>query len=116
MTPDDFRRIALGEPGTAEGAHMNHADFRLDGRIFATLGSPGSGFGMVKIDPEQQEMLIAAEPLMFSPAKGAWGLAGATLVRLDAADAPTVTSAIRMALTRARADNAKGRRKRPPAP
>jgi hypothetical protein len=97
MTPDDFRRIALSQPGAAEGAHMGHADFRLNNRIFATLGSPDAGHGMVSITREEQEMLIAAEPAMFTPAKGGWGLKGSTLVRLEAADEATVSSAMAMA-------------------
>jgi hypothetical protein len=100
MTPDDFRRIALGQPGAAEGAHMGHADFRLGGRIFATLGSPDAAHGMVSLAREEQEMLVAAEPAIFTPAKGGWGLKGSTLIRLAAADEATVTSAMAMAVAR----------------
>lgn len=100
MTPADFRRIALSHPGAAEGAHMGHADFRLNGRIFATLGSPDAAHGMVSVTREEQEMLIAAEPAKFTPAKGGWGLKGSTLVRLQAADEATVNSAMAMAVAR----------------
>ena len=97
LTPGEFRRLALDLPGVQEGAHMGHADFRANGRIFATLGSPDADHGMVKLAPEQQDMLMAAEPGIFRPAAGAWGRQGSTLVRLEAADAATVRSALAMA-------------------
>ena len=53
--------------------------------------------GMVKLDAEQQQMLVSAEPGMFVPVKGTWGLRGATSVRLAAADARTMLSALTMA-------------------
>jgi hypothetical protein len=83
-TPDDFRRIALAFPGAEEKAHMNHPDFRVGGKIFATLGSPDEAHGMVQLMPEQQELAMEAEPEAFRPASGAWGRGGSTLVRLDA--------------------------------
>ena len=61
---------------------MNHPDFRVGGKIFATLGSPNQGWGMVALLPEQQELAIEAEPNMFKPASGAWGRGGSTLVDL----------------------------------
>ena len=64
---------------------MAHPDFRVRGKIFATLGYPDAGFGMVKLTPEQQEAVVAAEPDVFAPVKGGWGLKGATQVRLRAA-------------------------------
>ena len=67
MTPDDFRRLALALPQVVEGAHMDHPDFRVGGKIFATLSSAASGaLGMVKLKPEQQEMLTTAEPDRFN--------------------------------------------------
>jgi hypothetical protein len=81
-TADDFRRIALAFPGAEERAHMDHPDFRIGGRIFATL--PAGAQGMVALDPEQQELAMAAEPDAFGPASGAWGRQGSTLVGLDA--------------------------------
>ena len=81
---DHFRRIALSFPGAEEKAHMAHPDFRVAGRVFATLGVPDSAHGMAALAPEQQELAIAAEPEAFSPAAGAWGRSGSTLVRLDA--------------------------------
>ena len=80
---DDFRRIALSFAGAEERAHMNHPDFRVGGKIFATLGSPNADWGMVALLPEQQELAIEAQPDSFKPAAGAWGRGGSTLVKLD---------------------------------
>ena len=82
-TADDFRRIALSYAGGEEMAHMNHPDFRVGGRIFATLGSPTAEWGMVQLVPDQQQMALEAEADAFTPANGAWGRNGSTLVRLD---------------------------------
>ncbi|HKR24176.1 MAG TPA: MmcQ/YjbR family DNA-binding protein [Allosphingosinicella sp.] len=81
---DDFRRIALSFPGAEEKAHMGHPDFRVGGKIFATLHGPGKGTGAVMLLPEQQELAMEAEPGAFSPASGAWGRGGSTVVTLDA--------------------------------
>ena len=78
----DFRRIALAFPGVEEGAHMGHPDFRVGGKIFATLHGAGKGTGAVMLLPEQQELAMAAEPGAFSPAAGAWGRGGSTIVSL----------------------------------
>ena len=103
MTPAAFARIALSFDGAIEGAHGGHADFRAGGKVFATLGYPGKEWGMVKLTPEQQQMLVAAEPAMFTPVKGAWRLRGATSVRLAALDARTLRSALTMAFRNATA-------------
>jgi hypothetical protein len=79
---DDFRRIALSFPGAEERAHMGHPDFRVGGKIFATLGYPDAEHGMVVLLAEQQELAIDAEPEAFMPAAGAWGRGGSTLVIL----------------------------------
>lgn len=79
---DDFRRLALAFPGAEERAHMGHPDYRVGGRIFATLGSPNPEWGMVQLLPEQQELAIEAEADAFKPAAGAWGRRGSTLVAL----------------------------------
>jgi hypothetical protein len=83
-TPDDFRRIALSLPGVEERAHVGHPDFRVDGRIFATLGHPDAAHGMVQLLAEQQEDFIKLAPDAFRPAAGTWGRKGSTLVRLVA--------------------------------
>jgi hypothetical protein len=81
---DDFRRIALSFPGAEECAHMKHPDFRVGGKIFATLGHPDAEWGMVRLMPEQQEDFMRMAPDTFEPASGAWGRSGSTLVKLDA--------------------------------
>jgi hypothetical protein len=100
VAADDFRRIALSFEGAAEGAHMGHADFRVRGRIFATLGAPDAAHGMVALRPEQQEDFIAMAPGGFRPANGAWGRQGSTLVRLDAVDAEMLETALAAAWRR----------------
>jgi hypothetical protein len=82
MTIEGFRRRALNLPETSESAHRDHPDFRVSGKIFATLGYPDSKWGMIKLTPAQQRALVAAYPKMFQPVSGGWGLRGATLVRL----------------------------------
>ena len=94
MTPDDFRRLALSLPEATENAHMAHPDFRVRGKIFATLGYPKEGWGMVKLSPEQQELIIEEEPGIFVPAKGAWGRSGCTTVDLESVDERTLHDAI----------------------
>ena len=81
---DDFRRIALSFHGAEEKTHMNHPDFRVGGKIFATLQGAGKGTGAVMLLPEQQELAREAEPGAFTPAAGAWGRSGSTMVKLDA--------------------------------
>ena len=94
---DDFRRLALSFPGAEEKSHMNHPDFRVGGRIFATLGAPDDQWGMVQLLPEQQELAMEAEPEAFKPAAGAWGRKGATLVRLDAGPGDWLERSLRWA-------------------
>ncbi|HLJ18661.1 MAG TPA: MmcQ/YjbR family DNA-binding protein [Stellaceae bacterium] len=98
MTPAAFRKLALGFAGAVEGAHGGHADFRTSGKVFATLGYPDDRHAMVKLTPDQERLLIDAEPAMFVPVKGGWGLKGATNLRLAAADARTARSALAMAI------------------
>jgi hypothetical protein len=97
MTEENFRRIALGLPEAVEGAHMEHADFRVRGKIFATLGHPADGWGMVKLTAEQQHYFSKDEPKVFVPVKGAWGRRGATSVNLKAANKKTLEKALRAA-------------------
>jgi hypothetical protein len=92
-----FRRLALAHPEATEGAHGGHPDFRVASKVFASLGVPDAAWGMVKLTPEQQEMLMGAEPDAFSPSAGAWGRRGYTRVRLAAADQATLESALAMA-------------------
>ena len=97
MTADGFRKLALGLPEATEGAHMAHPDFRVRGKVFATLGYPDAGFGMVKLQPAQQEALVTAEPSVYSPVSGGWGRRGATLVRLRIANARSLKLALLLA-------------------
>jgi hypothetical protein len=92
-----FRRIALSLPGVIEGSHQGHADFRVGKRIFATLGYPDQDWGMVKLTPEQQSVLVEAEPDMFRPVPGGWGKQGSTNVRLAKVDQATLLSALTLA-------------------
>lgn len=94
MKADQFRAIALSLPETCEGAHMRHPDFRVGGKIFATLGYSGMQIGVVMLSPQEQAEFVRASPKAFAPVKGAWGQRGCTQVRLDAVDDATVRSAL----------------------
>ena len=93
MTLEDFRRVALGLPEALEGAHMGRADFRVGNRIFASL-HPDRDAGKVILKPEEQAVLVEAEPAMFSPFPGGWGRSGSTLVHLAAVDEATLRDAL----------------------
>lgn len=93
MNSADFRRLALSLPETVESSHMDHPDFRVGGKIFATLGADES-WGMVKITPDLQSTLLANDSRAFEPGPGAWGRRGATLVRLRFAKIATVRQAL----------------------
>jgi hypothetical protein len=88
--------MALGMTGARESTHMGHADFRVNGRIFATLGYPNARWGMVALTPEQQQIATREHPAL-SPVKGTWGEKGATLVRLDVVDEETLGGALTLA-------------------
>lgn len=96
MTPDAFRRLALALPGAVEGSHMGHPDFRVGGRIFATLHADGLN-GMVKLTPEQQARCLENDGELFRPASGAWGASGSTLVTLRPARVAQVRPALQTA-------------------
>lgn len=97
MTSNAFRRAALALPDAVENAHMNHPDFRVGKRIFATLGYPDGTWAMVKLPAEEQHRLIEAMPETFAPATGAWGRQGSTMVRLAKAKPQVMTYALEMA-------------------
>jgi hypothetical protein len=94
MTADEFRSLALSLPEAFESAHMGHPDFRVRGKIFATLGYPEGGWGMVKLTPDQQGRCVRAEPTVFAPIPGGWGRRGATRVDLAAATEAVVRPAL----------------------
>ncbi|MGQ0552829.1 MAG: MmcQ/YjbR family DNA-binding protein [Planctomycetota bacterium] len=127
MTPDAFRKLALAFPAASEGAHMGHPDFRVGGKIFATLlqmrpapekPKPGvrrgkrddtakpvrpaklealEDWAMVKLTPAQQADFLSAEPSAYKPAAGEWGRRGATLLRLSVAKSPSARGALALA-------------------
>jgi hypothetical protein len=97
MSQARFRKIALSLPKVVEGAHQGHADFRVGKRIFATVGYPDEDWGMVKLTPEQQAIVVEAEPEVFRPVPRGWGKGGSTNVRLAKADATTMRSVLTMA-------------------
>ena len=96
MTPDEYRRLALSLPEAVEGEHMNHPDFRVRNRIFATLW-PNQNRGVVKLTSDQQKMLTASALAIFSPVPGGWGRRGSTDVNLEFADEASVRNALTIA-------------------
>src|SRR4051812_23988262 len=94
MTSDEFRKLALEVPTAVEMSHVNHPDFRVAGKIFASLGVPDESFGMVKLTPEQQGAFMKKAPRVFTPSSGAWGRQGCTSVNLMAAEKSTVRAAL----------------------
>lgn len=97
MNSDDFRCIALSLPGSIESAHMNHPDFRVNGKIFATLHHPDDGFAMVKLPPDQQEAFVELDQSAFVPVKGGWGRQGCTNVHLKTVKEETLRGALTIA-------------------
>src|SRR6266853_1875421 len=93
MTAAAFRRLALGFPEAVEAEHMGHPDFRVRGKIFATLG-PDETWGMVKLTADEQALFMRTAPAAFKPASGTWGRRGSTIVSLAAVDEPTVRQAL----------------------
>jgi len=129
MNADDFRRIALSLEGAEEGSHMGSPDFRVGGRIFATLASANQGYGNLMLAPEQQAAFVEELPEVFIPVAGGWGRMGATHIRLAAANEDLLEGALRTAwklrieknaktgqkkrVTAARVKATKSRRKKP---
>ena len=93
MTADEFRELALALPEAVEASHMDHPDFRVKGKIFATLG-PKEAWGMVKLTPEEQTLFVRTDPKCFEAFPNAWGKRGATRVILEAADETSVRQAL----------------------
>ncbi len=112
MTPDDFRRIALSLEGAEEGSHMGAVDFRVGGRIFATLASVSQGYGNLMLTPEQQAAFVEELPALFLPVHGGWGKSGATHIRLAEAPEDVLAGALRTAWQLRRDKNKKPARKR----
>jgi hypothetical protein len=97
MTAAEFRQLALSFPETAESAHMEHPDFRVGGKVFATLGYPSAGWAMVKLMPDEQQDFVRTEPEVFVTVKGGWGRRGATNVRLKAVKKASLRKALEAA-------------------
>jgi hypothetical protein len=97
MNAKDFRRIALSLEGAEEGSHMGAADFRVGGRIFATLASEKQGYGNLMLTPEQQAAFVEEMPEVFLPIHGGWGRMGMTHIRLAAASEDVLEGALRTA-------------------
>src|SRR5579862_4783084 len=97
MDADDFRRLALSLEGAEEHSHMGSPDFRVGGRIFATLASQRQGYGNLMLTPEQQAAFVEDAPNLFLPIGGSWGRNGATHIRLAPATEDVLTGALRAA-------------------
>ncbi|HEY6352760.1 MAG TPA: MmcQ/YjbR family DNA-binding protein [Candidatus Angelobacter sp.] len=111
MTANDFRRIALGLPGAEESSHMGAADFRVGGRIFATLASVKQGYGNLMLTLEQQAAFVQELPEVFLPIPGGWGRMGMTHIRLAAASEDVLAGALHTAWKRRVDKNAKSGKK-----
>ena len=100
LTAADFRRIALSLPEAVEGSHFGQADFRVDGKIFATLALDAEGCGVLLLKADQQAGMVQDEPEIFSPVPGGWGRNGATRVRLAKVAPDILEGALRTAWLR----------------
>jgi hypothetical protein len=96
LNANHFRRIVLGMRDAVEGAHMGHADFRVNGRIFASLNDDETR-GMVVLTPDQQQRFVQEDPSAFEPESGAWGRSGCTRVHLEHVDEETLGEAATLA-------------------
>ena len=105
MTAEQFRQLVLSFAGAEERAHHGHPDFRVGGKVFATLGYPDTTRGMVQLTPEQQAEFMHDHLQVFSPAAGKWGEKGSTVVNLPKATKvvlkPAVEAAWKNALSKA---------------
>jgi hypothetical protein len=115
MDAEDFRRAALALEGAEEGSHMGAVDFRVGGRIFATLAAVEQGYGNLMLTPEVQAEFLADRPDLFLPVKGGWGRMGITHIRLAVADPDVLEGALRVAwqLRRAASEKKRGARRKP---
>jgi len=111
MNVDDFRRIALSFEGAEESSHMGNPDFRVGGRIFATLSSADQGYGNLMLTLEQQEAFVEELPKVFVPIAGGWGRMGMTHIRLALANEDVLAGALRTAWKLRVEKNEKSRQK-----
>jgi hypothetical protein len=116
MNVDDFRRLALSFEGAKESSHMGKPDFRVGGRIFATLASADEGYGNLMLTPGQQVAFVEELPEVFVPIPGGWGRMGMTHIRLAAAKPEVLAGALHTAWKLRLENNARsGRKNRPKA-
>jgi YjbR len=108
---DLFRKLALSLPGAVESSHMGNPDFRVDGRIFATLSAQATGRGVLKLTVEQQQAFITEMPTVFQPVQGGWGRMGMTFIDLKA-DKATIEGALTTAYNNVKAKQADKKTKR----
>ena len=97
MSADEFQRIALSMEGAEQGSHMGSVDFRVGGRIFATLASVKLGYGNLMLTPELQADFVGERPEVFLPIAGGWGRMGMTHIRLAESDENVMTGALQAA-------------------
>ena len=114
MNAADFRRLALSLEGAEEGSHMGAADFRVRGRIFATLASQDQGYGNLMLTPEQQADFVRELPAVFLPIPGGWGRMGMTHIRLAQASEDVLAGALRTAWKLRVEKNTRTKKKRAP--
>ena len=112
MTPADFKRIALSLEGAIEGSHMGAVDFRVGGRIFATLASQAQGYGNLTLTPEEQAAFVEELPDVFVPIAGGWGRMGMTHIVLAKASEDVLRGALQTAWRRRVEANARTRNRR----
>jgi hypothetical protein len=113
MNVKDFRRIALSFEGAEESSHMGQPDFRVGGKIFATLASQHLGYGNLKLTLEQQTAFVEEMPEVFLPIAGGWGRGGMTHIRLAAANEDVLRGALQAAWKLRVENNAKSKEKTP---
>ena len=116
MTPDDFKRLALSLDGVEEGSHMGAVDFRVGGRIFATLASQADGYGNLALAPEQQAAFVSELPDVFVPIAGGWGRMGMTHIVLANASEDLLRGALQTAWRLRLEANTRTKARRPRAP
>jgi len=114
MKIQDFRRVALSFPGAEEGSHMGAVDFRVGGRIFATLASAKQGYGNLILTLEHQTAFVEDMPDVFLPVPGGWGRMGATHLRLEVVSEDVLHGALQTAWKLRVEKNAKSAKKTAP--
>ena len=112
MTATDFKRIALSLEGAEEGSHMGAVDFRVGGRIFATLASEAQGYGNLALTPTEQKVFVEELPEVFVPVAGGWGRMGMTHIVLAKASEDVLRGALQSAWRLRVQKNARTRKSR----